>query len=186
MKAESNLKPSAAFEIETHGATATVILYDNVTKTTRRTDSGEETSYTFDRYTVETTARENLAEIVGRNTTSWLEYAKQAEYDRLAATVRAERDQLLAASDKEFALDRLGLDCSSPEMLLAALAGKIRFPPLRHYLPGKRRSPDRLSVDQVITTPHFTHEVGRFAAVAGCVSFLSTLHSSLLILLLDL
>lgn len=125
MKAESNLKPSAAFEIETHGATATVILYDNVTKTTRRTDSGEETSYTFDRYTVETTTRENLAEIVGANTTSWLEYAKQAEYDRLAATVRAERDQLLAASDKEFALDRLGLDCSSPEMLLAALAGKI-------------------------------------------------------------
>ena len=77
MKAESNLKPSAAFEIETHGATATVILYDNVTKTTRRTDSGEETSYTFDRYTVETTARENLAEIVGANTTSWLEYAKE-------------------------------------------------------------------------------------------------------------
>ncbi len=125
MKAESNLKPSAAFEIETNGATATVILYDNVTKTTRRTDSGEETSYTFDRYTVDTVARGNLAEIVGANIAPWLEYAKRAEYDSLSATVREKRDQLLAESDKEFALDRLGLDYSSPEKLLAALAGKI-------------------------------------------------------------
>lgn len=112
MKAESNLKPNAAFEIEIHGATATIILYDNIEETSRQTDGGTETAYIFDRYTVETQARSNLAAAVENDIAAWIEHAKKAEYNTLAAQIREKRNKLLAETDKEFAFDRLGLACT--------------------------------------------------------------------------
>lgn len=81
------------------------------------------TVFVYDKYTMTVPNREGLADDIANHIDDWLEKAKQKDYEAAAAAIRAERDKLLAETDKEFALDRLNLEI--PEKLTAStlLAG---------------------------------------------------------------
>lgn len=109
MRTESNIRPEAA-EIEiTANGIAEVILRENITEETRE----DATMYRYDEYRMTVPYRANLLENVQKTLNAWMTSARNAEYARLAAEVRAKRDALLAETDKEMCLDRLGL--TSPE-----------------------------------------------------------------------
>lgn len=57
--------------------------------------------------------RENLPETVKAAKAKWLEAAKSAEYDALAAAIREKRDKLLAETDARMCIDRMGLKVPS-------------------------------------------------------------------------
>ena len=109
MRTESNIRPEAAeIEIAANGI-AEVILRENITEETRE----DATMYRYDEYRMTVPYRDNLLENVQKTLNAWMTSARNAEYARLAAEVRAKRDALLAETDKEMCLDRLGL--TSPE-----------------------------------------------------------------------
>lgn len=109
MRTESNIRPEAA-EIEiTANGIAEVILRENISEETRE----GATMYRYDEYRMPVPYRDNLLENVQKTLDAWMTSARNAEYARLAAEVRAKRDALLAETDKEMCLDRLGL--TSPE-----------------------------------------------------------------------
>ena len=56
------------------------------------------------------TDTQTLEERVANNIEAWRERAMREDYDRAAAEVRAIRDKLLAESDKEMMIDRMGLE----------------------------------------------------------------------------
>lgn len=68
------------------------------------------TQYTADEYTLTVTDTQMLEERIANNIEAWREKAMKEDYDRAAAEVRAIRDKLLADSDKEMVLDRMGLE----------------------------------------------------------------------------
>ena len=68
------------------------------------------TQYTADEYTLTVPVSQALNKRVADNIEAWRERAMQEDYDRAAAEVRAIRDKLLAESDKEMMLDRMGLE----------------------------------------------------------------------------
>ena len=68
------------------------------------------TQYTADEYTLTVTDTQTLEERIANNIDAWRERAMQEDYDRVAAEVRAIRDKLLAESDKEMMIDRMGLE----------------------------------------------------------------------------
>lgn len=68
------------------------------------------TQYTADEYTLTVPVSQALNKRVADNIEAWRERAMQEDYDRVAAEVRAIRDKLLADSDKEMVLDRMGLE----------------------------------------------------------------------------
>ena len=68
------------------------------------------TQYTADEYTLTVRDTQTLEERIANNIEAWRERAMREDYDRVAAKVRAIRDKLLAESDKEMMLDRMGLE----------------------------------------------------------------------------
>ena len=68
------------------------------------------TQYTADEYTLTVTDTQMLEKRIADNIDAWREKAMKEDYDRAAAEVRAIRDKLLAESDKEMVLDRMGLE----------------------------------------------------------------------------
>ena len=56
------------------------------------------------------TDTQTLEERVANNIEAWRERAMREDYDRVAPEVRAIRDKLLAESDKEMMIDRMGLE----------------------------------------------------------------------------
>lgn len=68
------------------------------------------TQYTADEYTLTVTDTQTLEERVANNIEAWRERAMQEDYNRVAAEIRAIRDKLLAESDKEMMIDRMGLE----------------------------------------------------------------------------
>lgn len=74
--------------------------------------------FVYDMYILETKNQNNLKERIKNQYDTWLEFARQKEYDLKAAEVRAKRDKLLAESDKEMCLDRLNL--KMPEEITAS------------------------------------------------------------------
>lgn len=66
--------------------------------------------YTADEYTLTATDTQMLEERIADNIEAWREKAMKEDYDRAAAEVRAIRDKMLADSDKEMVLDRMGLE----------------------------------------------------------------------------
>ena len=106
MKTESTTRqPKYIFEPLDFGRVR-VTLFANETPVER--DDGEH--YVYDAYTVETTDRPALGEIISGNLDAWIAAAANAERDRAAAAVRAVRDRLLSESDTKMLLDRMGLD----------------------------------------------------------------------------
>ena len=106
MKSESNKRPATAeIEMLTNGM-ADVILRENVTE---QNNNGE-ILYTYDEYRLTVPYRKNLSKNVNNRLNEWMTSAKNAEYSKLAAEIRAKRDKLLAESDKWMVFDRLGLE----------------------------------------------------------------------------
>lgn len=105
MKTESNIKPEAVAVEMCAGGIAEVVLRENIEETERE----GETIYTYDEYRTPVPFRENLLEMVKKTAAEWLTAAKNAEYAKLAADVRARRDELLKASDERMSIDRIKL-----------------------------------------------------------------------------
>lgn len=106
MKAESTTKqPKYIFEPLDFGRVR-VTLFANETPV----QAEDGTHYLYDVYTVETTDRPALGEIISGNLDGWIAAAAKVERDEAAAAVRAVRDRLLYESDAHMLLDRMGLD----------------------------------------------------------------------------
>ncbi len=109
MKTESNFKPSAIV-VEEHGDKAEVILRDNITEETREQDGESSVVYVYDEYRMIVPNRAGLLKAVKAAKKNWLDMAKSAEFDVLAADIRAKRNALLEATDARLCLDRIGLE----------------------------------------------------------------------------
>ena len=97
----------SAYEIKNGDAGQKIICFrQNIEEI--ETEDG--TQYTADEYTLTVTDTQTLEERVANNIDAWRERAMREDYDRVAAEVRAIRDKLLAESDKEMVLDRIGLE----------------------------------------------------------------------------
>lgn len=97
MKAESTVMPVSPYEIEYNGEIAIVTFYENVEDVRREDDEAQHYSYDF--YTIEVRNRPSLINSIDNNIEGWMAVAKEAEYKKLADTVRAKRDVLLAETD---------------------------------------------------------------------------------------
>ena len=99
-------RPSA-YEIKNGDAGQKIICFrQNIEEI--ETEDG--TQYTADEYTLTVTDTQTLEERVANNIETWREEAISEDYTRAAAGIRAIRDKLLAESDKEMMLDRMGLE----------------------------------------------------------------------------
>lgn len=99
-------RPSA-YEIKDGDAGQKIICFrQNIEEI--ETEDG--TQYSADEYTLTSPVSLALNKRVEDNIEAWRERAMQEDYDRVAAEVRAIRDKLLADSDKEMVLDRMGLE----------------------------------------------------------------------------
>ena len=99
-------RPSA-YEIKNGDAGQKIICFrQNIEEI--ETEDG--TQYTADEYTLTVRDTQTLEERVANNIEAWRERAMREDYDRAAAEVRAIRDKLLAESDKEMMIDRMGLE----------------------------------------------------------------------------
>ena len=108
MRAKTNFaKRPMAYEIKDGDAGQKIICFrQNIEEVT--TEEGVQ--YTADEYTLTVTDTQMLEERIADNIEAWREKAMKEDYDRAAAEVRAIRDKLLADSDKEMVLDRMGLE----------------------------------------------------------------------------
>lgn len=155
MRTESNIRPEAAeIEIAANGI-AEVILRENITEETRE----GATMYQYDEYRMPVPSyRDNLLENVQKTLDAWMTSARNADYARLAAEVRAKRDALLAETDKEMCLDRLGL--TSPEGstftawigFLKTIASAV-FGPMAKYRQALRDIPQQEGFPYDVTFP---------------------------------
>lgn len=154
MRTESNIRPEAAkIEITANGM-AEVILRENITEETRE----GATMYQYDEYRMPVPYRDNLLENVQKTLDAWMTSARNAEYARLAAEVRAKRDALLAETDKEMCVDRLGL--TSPEGstftawigFLKTIASAV-FGPMAKYRQALRDIPQQEGFPYDVTFP---------------------------------
>ena len=97
----------SAYEIKDGDAGQKIICFrQNIEEI--ETEDG--TQYTADEYTLTLTDTPTLEERIANNIDAWRERAMREDYDRVAAEVRAIRDKLLAESDKEMMIDRMGLE----------------------------------------------------------------------------
>lgn len=70
------------------------------------TDEKPSVVFIFDSYSLVVPNREGLVDDVNNNPDKWLELAKNAEKEKLAAEVRAKRNKLLEVTDKDVLPDR--------------------------------------------------------------------------------
>ena len=107
MRAKTNFaERPQAYEIKDGDAGQKIICFrQNIEEV--MTEEGVQ--YMADEYTLTVTDAQMLEERIANNIEAWREKAMKEDYDRAAAEVRAIRDKLLADSDKEMVLDRMGL-----------------------------------------------------------------------------
>lgn len=65
------------------------------------------TEYEYDRYQLTVPYRDNLESDIDAGFPKWIAMAKQQEYDKKAAEVRAKRNALLEETDSTFCIDRI-------------------------------------------------------------------------------
>lgn len=140
MKAESNLQPNNKFEIENIiDGKCEIVFFDNIQELEPLEDN--EKRYSYDTYRLKVNYRDELEQELNDNQdkyNKWLELAKNTEYNELASKVRAERNKLLAETDKEMCLDRMGLDIPDNITATNLLTVVIKvFKALREILIGE-------------------------------------------------
>lgn len=112
----SDIKPEKSFSIENvENGKCTVLFFDDIKEeqnipNLENEDVSNKKVYSYDTYSIEIPYRENLAEVIEDDLSNWLKSVKEKDYDEVAAKIREKRDQLLAESDKEMCIDRLGLE----------------------------------------------------------------------------
>lgn len=123
-KTYSDIKPEKKFSIENiENGKCTVLFFDNIQEDVQNIsnleseDITEKIVYSYDVYSIEITYRENLADKIENDIENWLKLVKEKDYNEVAADVRAKRNELLAETDKEMCLDRLGIEI--PETISA-------------------------------------------------------------------
>lgn len=84
-----------------------VFFRENIRK--EPTNDDEEALYSADEYVIKRRFDPNLTSRILSNQKSWLDAAKKQDYEETARKVREKRNALLAESDKEMVLDRLGV-----------------------------------------------------------------------------
>lgn len=112
MQVESSVKPNK-FEIEDIGnGRLTVSFFSNIQEIeVSRLDSEEKTiKYIYESYKIELKNRPGLTEEIEEKFENWLEFAKDCEYMQLATQIREKRNELLAETDKEMCIDRMGIE----------------------------------------------------------------------------
>jgi hypothetical protein len=78
---------------------AVLRFYENITETTEEGDNPS-TGWEFDRYTIKRPYDSGLRSRVESDVEAWLSLARQEEYTTLASQIRADRNRLLAATDR--------------------------------------------------------------------------------------
>lgn len=124
MQVESSTKPKVKFEIESHvNGKVDVVFYCNIEKV----EDEESIKYKYDSFRICIENRVDIQEEIEQNYNSWLDFAKDCEYEKLATEIREKRNELLKETDKEMCLDRLNI--SIPEELTTAnlLVGVKQF-----------------------------------------------------------
>ena len=108
MRAKTNYaERPQAYEIKDGDAGQKIVCFrQNIEEV--QTEEGVQ--YTADEYVLIVPISQALNKRVADNIEAWRERAMQEDYNRAAAEVRAIRDKLLADSDKEMVLDRMGLE----------------------------------------------------------------------------
>ena len=108
MRAKTNFaERPKAYEIKDGNAGQKIICFrQNIEEV--HTEDG--TQYTADEYMLTVPSSQALNKRIEANFDAWLNKAISEDYDRAAADVREVRNKLLAESDKEMVLDRLGLE----------------------------------------------------------------------------
>ena len=125
----SSLKPEKGFDIgKVENGECTVLFFDNIQEEKQEMPNLENeeiieiTTYSYDTYTIEVTNREGLAEKIENDFENWLKFVKEKDYNEVAAEVRAKRNELLAETDSEMCLDRMGLEVPEGTSFTAWLA----------------------------------------------------------------
>lgn len=113
----SDIRPEKGYDIENvENGKCTVLFFDDIQEESQEISNIEneetttKTMYSYDLYSLVVTYRENLAEEIEKNLESWLNKAKEKDYNEVAAEIRAKRNELLNETDKEMCLDRMGLE----------------------------------------------------------------------------
>ncbi|MFR7829172.1 MAG: tail fiber assembly protein [Eubacterium sp.] len=107
MKVQSAKSPEKVV-ITQNGNEADISLLDSVVSENEITDDDGNVTKTYDYiiYKIKTSYRESLEKDIKENFGEWLEKAKNAEKEQLAVEVRAKRNKLLEATDKDVLPDR--------------------------------------------------------------------------------
>lgn len=123
-KTYSDIKPEKKFSIENiENGKCTVLFFDNIQEEIQEVSNLENENsetkkvYSYDVYTLETSFRDNLDEVIEKNIEKWLKDVKEKDYNEVAAEVRAKRNELLSETDKDMCLDRTNIEI--PENITA-------------------------------------------------------------------
>ena len=91
MRTESNIKPTKFIIEHIKNEKVIVSFFDNIQE--------QEDMFYYDMYKMILNNRPNLAEDIENNYDTWLQFAKDLEYEKLAKEVRLKRDELLNETD---------------------------------------------------------------------------------------
>lgn len=127
MKVRSDRLPQNDFEINNIVGNECDVVFFDVKNHTEEHDENGNISYEYDSYTIKTTYRSTLGADISDNYEKWYNYAVQYNKDVLAAQIRAKRDELLAESDKEMVIDRLGLEISTDFTMTTIISSLKKF-----------------------------------------------------------
>lgn len=111
MRAESGTQPTGNYRIENiNGNICDVVFFDDIVKEERESEEENHTVYTYNEYRITVPYREDIETHIDDGLEIWLAYARQHDFDVKANEVRSKRDKLLADTDKNMILDRMGFE----------------------------------------------------------------------------
>lgn len=99
MQVKSNIRPDE-FKIESlENGKLSVYFFDNIVEQEVVRMNEQQIIYVYDMYQITIENRPNLEEDIQNNFDIWLQFAKDCEYEKLAAEIRNKRDNLLTQTD---------------------------------------------------------------------------------------
>ena len=101
------------YKIVHTGNDAMISFREDITSRTITEDDVETVVWDADEYILMVPWADTLTDRVKDNYDVWLQKAKDEDYEKEAAAVRSVRNDLLANTDKDMVLDRMGLDIPS-------------------------------------------------------------------------
>lgn len=99
MQVESMVRPNRLKIENLDNGKLSVYFFDNIVEQEVMRMNEQQTIYVYDMYKVTIENRPNLEEDIEDNFDMWLQFAKDCEYEKLAAEIRTKRDKLLTETD---------------------------------------------------------------------------------------